>query len=250
MTTPDSPPPLGHHSSIPPPPSSGMSTGAKVLIGCGIAAIAFLVLLVVLFGAGAWFVDRHLSEEGAGIARQAEVTRTLEALETEVDFEPPPGGVVGDDRAQRFFTATEDAWAETQGWAEELQQRSEEAEGRSGRATFGDATFALRGMGRARVVLGEALIEQRMPPSEYVWTGLALLRAHERRGLPPQESGVPPENTEIARRHETELRELARGDDAQRATRGSLFALARSLIVTEETGRRFSGWDTLQQRSR
>ncbi len=242
---PGGPQPIGGGPLDPSQPRTGMSGTAKVLIGCGIAVVVVIVLMVAVIGGGAWFLDRQLSDEDAGLGRQIEVTRALNELEQEIDFTPPANGVISETRAQRFFAVTDESWTTTRAVAEDIQERSRRAEDQ-GRATFGDAMSALRGMGRARISLAEALQRHAMPPSEYVWTGLALLRAHERSGQTPEESGVPAENLELARRNAERLEEISRGDEENRITRGAMFGLAHTFIVSEGSGRRFAGWDSLQ----
>ncbi len=242
---PGGPPPIGGAPLDPAPPRQGMSGTAKVLIGCGIAMIVVLVLIVAVIGGGAWFLDRQLGDADAGLGRQLEVTRVLNELEEEVDFTPPANGVISEVRAQRFFAVTDESWTTARAFAEDVNERSRRVEDER-RATFGDAVSALRGMGRARISLAEALQKHAMPPSEYVWTGLALLRAHERSGQTPEESGVPAANLELARRHSDRLEEISRGDEEGRITRGAMFGLAHTFILSEDSGRRFAGWDSLQ----
>jgi hypothetical protein len=244
---PGSPPPSQPYGSPPPPPPparGGMSTAAKVLIGCAVAAVVVVVLFAAVLGGGAWFLNRQLADADAGIGRQVEVTRQLNELEESVDFRPPADGVVAAERATRFFRVTDAVWEETREMGDDIFRRSDQAE-RRGRATFGDGLAAMRGLGRARVSMATHLESQRMPPSEYVWTGLALLRAHEHAGEPSAQSGVPEQNAALARQYADRLQEIARGDDDERLTRGHVFNMAYTFILSEEMGRRFSGFDTL-----
>lgn len=226
------------------PPKKGMSTGAKVAIGCGAALVVGLVVLAVVVVAGGWFVKNKADEFVGGMEAQVEATETIQRLEREHPFSPPADGVVGEERAERFLAVTDDAWKRMGDRVEELVERAERAEDR-GRAGVGDVMAGMRGFGGARIALAEALTEHEMPVSEYLWTGLTLLRAYEELEMPTGAGGVPAANLALADEHREELAEIAEEDEDGRPDRSVVLAMAWTLGASEEAVRGGLGLDTL-----
>lgn len=166
MVDPQTPPPTPPSPPSPaaPPPKRGMSTGAKVAIGCGVVALLVLVVVVI----GMMTCWSKVNDLGEGLEAQQEASERVGELEREHPFEPPADGVVGAERAERFFAVTDDAWEEMQDWVEDMRDRGEAIESRGGEAEFGDAMAGLQGLGRSRVALAETLADHEMPVSEYV----------------------------------------------------------------------------------
>lgn len=209
-----------------PPPNKGMSTGAKVAIGCGI--VALLGLVIVVFGMlTCW---RKATELGGGLEAQHEASERIDELEREHPFTPPGDGVVDGNRADRFFDVTDDAWEEMQGWVEDMRDRGESIERRGGDAGFGDAMAGLQGLGRSRVALAEALADHDMPVSEYIWTGMTLMQAYASIDQPAETSGIPRENLELAAENRQRLAEISDGGDDSRAV---VMAIAWTLGASE-----------------
>ena len=117
-----------------------------------------------------------------------------------------------------------------QDWVEDMQDRGEAIENRGGDAGFGDAMAGLRGLGRSRVALSEALADHDMPVSEYLWTGMALTQAYSALDQSPETSGIPAENRELAAEHREVLAEISGGEDDSRAV---VLAIAWTLAGSE-----------------
>ena len=154
---PDPQPPIDATPPAAPPPKKGMSTGAKVAIGCGILALLAIVGVVVAIVAGGMFVYRKADEFTGGLEAQQEASETVQELEREHPFTAPTDGIVRSDRAEAFFAVTDDAWEDMREWVEDMRDRGEEIDSRGGEAGFGDAMAGLQGLGRSRVALSEAL---------------------------------------------------------------------------------------------
>lgn len=88
-----------------------------------------------------------------------------------------------------------------------------------------------------------------MAPSEYVWTGLALLHAHRHTGIAPQVSGVPTANLVLAELYVDRLEEILWGQREGQLSTATVFAAARTFIVTEQMGQRLAGLDTLLEQA-
>ena len=237
QTPASSPPPAAA-----PPPKKGMSTGAKIAIGCGILAVVAIVVVIVAIVAGGMFVSKKADEFSGGMEAQQEASERIQELEREHSFTPPEDGVVGGDRADRFFAVTDDAWEGMQEWVDEMQERSEDIDERGGNAGLGDAMAGLQGLGRSRVALAEALADHDMPVSEYLWTGMALSHAHAALDQQAELSGVPAENLELARENRERLAELAQGSEQSKAV---VLAIAWTLATSEGVTSSIPGLDTL-----
>lgn len=229
-----------------PPPKTGMSTGVKVAIGCGIAALVVVVVLIVMVAVGGMFAKKKLDEFAGGIEAQQEASETIQELEREHPFVAPPDGVVGDDRADRFFDVTDDAWERMEDWVGEMEQRGERIESRGGQAGLGDAMAGLQGFGRSRAALAEALDDHDMPVSEYLWTGMALAHAYEALDNPERQAGIPPRNLELAAGNRERLAEITEGDEDSR-DRAVVLAIAWTLASAEGMMNSIPGIDTLMR---
>ncbi|HWC07164.1 MAG TPA: hypothetical protein VG799_07965 [Gemmatimonadota bacterium] len=226
-TPPPGPPPPGA-----PPPKGGMSTGKKVAIGCGIVAILAIVALIVATVAGGLFLKRKADQFTGGVEAQTEASENLQELEQDHPFSPPADGLVGADRADRFFEVTDQAWEEMDDVAADLTERGRDIEERGGDAGMRDAMAGLQGLGRARVALADALEENDMPASEYLWTGLSLMRAYEELDRPASESGIPQENLDLAAEHRAELAEIDETEDGE-IGKGMVLGIAVTWGMTE-----------------
>lgn len=228
------------------PPRKGLSTGAKVAIGCGVVALLVIIALVVAGLAGGIFLKRKADQLQGGVEAQTEASETIRELEAEHAFSPPRDGIVGEDRAARFFDVTDDAWEEIEEEAGDLARRGADIERRGGDAGVGDAIAGFRGLHRARVALAEALEDHDMPVSEYLWTGFTLMRAYGELDRPASESGVPPENLDLAAGHRAELAEIEQTRDDE-GGKGMVLGLAVTWAMSEGNLRAL-GLDTLMMR--
>lgn len=227
-----------------PPPRKGMSTGAKVAIGCGIVAILAMVVIVAVIVIGGRFASRKVDEFAGGFEAQQEASETVRELERQHPFTAPADGIVRADRAEAFFAVTDDAWDEMREWVEDMRERGEDIDSRGGEAGFGDAVAGLQGLGRSRVALSQALEDQDMAVSEYIWTGMALAHAYGALDQPAETSGVPAENLELAGRHRERLAEMSdEGEDAE--GRGMVLGIALTLAASEGITGAIPGLDTL-----
>jgi len=241
---PDPQPPVDATPPAAPPPRKGMSTGAKVAIGCGILVLLAIVGVVVAIVAGGMFASKKIDEISGGLEAQQEASETVQELEREHPFTPPSDGVVSSDRAETFFAVTDDAWEGMQEWVDDMRERGEDIDSRGGEADLGDAMAGLQGLGRSRVALSEALADHDMAVSEYIWTGMTLAHAYSALDQSPETSGVPAENLAVAGEHREELAEMADGGEESEG-RGVVLAIAWTLATSEGITSSIPGLDTL-----
>ena len=158
-----------------PPPKKGLSTGAKIGIGCGALLLLALILMFTCFR----IVGKKASDLADSAEDQAEASEKAEELEREYAFQPPADRTLDEGMVDKFFAVTEDTWDEIGDWVQDMEKRGERIEKSGDEAGFGDAMAAMQGMGRARTALIKALDDNDMAPSAYVWTGMTLMQAHE-----------------------------------------------------------------------
>lgn len=228
-----------------PPPKKPMSTGVKIAIGCGILAALVIIVLVVMTVAGGMFLRDKAEDFTGGLEAQEEASQTIRELEQEHPFSPPADGVVGEDRADRFLAVTDDAWDRMRESMEEVAEREREMEQQGGAAGFGDAMAGMQALGDARVALAEALAGHDMPVSEYLWTGTTLVQAYASLDLPPEQTGVRPENLEIARERRAELADIAENGNEDAADKSVVLGMAWTWAMSEGVAPEAIGWDTL-----
>lgn len=217
------PPPAGQPLGLgaPPPPTPGLPTGVKIAIGCGIALIIVLILMFACFGLAARFVGKKAEDLNVAMENQQEAQEMAQRLETEHAFTPPASGELDEGLVDDFFAVTDDAWSEIEGWVRDMEERGQKIEAEQDQAGFGDAMAAMQGMGNARVAIVEALEDNGMAPSAYVWTGFTLMQAHAAAQQGGQ-AGVPEKNVAIARDNAERLAEL---EDSEKG-KGTVLGLA------------------------
>lgn len=238
-----------HEPSVPqspvpaPAPKKPMSTGVKVAIGCGILVLLAIVVMVIMTVAGGIFLKKKAGDISGGLEAQQKASEKIQALERDHPFTPPADGVVSEGRAKTFLAVTDEAWEGMHESMEEVVDRGREIEQGGRDAGLGDAMAGFRALGRSRITLAEALDDHDMPVSEYLWTGLELVRAYQALSMPPEQSGVPAQNLDLARRHRDALAKIAEDGEDGRPDRGVVLGMAWTWAATE--GVSTAGWDTL-----
>lgn len=225
----------------------GLSTAAKVGLGCGGCLLVVVAVVGIVVALGGGWLSRQVEDLAGTAERQAEATETLDRLRRDHAFRPPEDGAVDRDRARRFFGVTDAAWREMRDWAAELEELGRELEDREARLT--DVGALMEGydkLAESRVVLARALEEHDMPLAEYLWTGNALRRAHGavEEGAVGEE--VPAATRSVIREHEREMEELV-GDADQPGKQMVLF-FAAAWGSAEEGLQGMPGLDTLLAR--
>ncbi len=211
-----------------PPPRQGMSTGAKVAIGCGVALLIAIVAAAIFV----FFAGRFVSEQIGGFGAQKEASETFDRLAAEYPFEPPADGVVSDRQASTFFNVTDEVWPTVADYADQLNRVIRQAEQSEDETELRDFMSGMEAMGkilRARLVLAQTLESYQMSNHEYVWTGSTLMQAYsELTGAETEtetDEPVPSENLELAGRYQTQLAELA-WEDEDRIGKGILLLIS------------------------
>lgn len=204
----------GH--AAPPAPSSGqgLSTGAKVFLGCLALFVVGSLAATFVLGAGVLFVGKAAKSVVADVRGEGGSGDILRTLEERHAFEPPDDGVVGSERARRFASAVHASWVRIQPRAESLNESSRAVSPES----MTDAIAAMRG-GMAgieglREGLAEGLNEAGMSLKEFLWVSTQLGAGYRAIDMASPPESVPQANIETAREHVPVLASLFGGRDA------------------------------------
>lgn len=144
-------------------------SGQAALVLVGVLA------LILLIGFGGY---KYLESTGARLYESSETMdrglRHLAGLEYMHPFKPPEDGVVLEDRAAVFAAVTAEAHAAMKGNLRKLNDL--DLGSGDERPNLRVTASAIGALGDATLALGHALSNHDMALSEYLWTGLQLLR--------------------------------------------------------------------------
>jgi hypothetical protein len=178
-----------------------LGTGAKVAIGCGIAALVGMVAVAVALFGGIWWVK--------GKTEQFAVTETrIEELKKQangVPFVEPSDGVVREDRLVKFLDVRRRVFDVYSRHRDEL-----EAIDKKKKADLGDLRRGLGAFNEARLAQAQALADVGMSENEYrfmVEQVYKTLPASE--GAKPAD--IPPANIALFRKYEADIKQYAMG---------------------------------------
>lgn len=184
-----------------------------------------VLALILLIGFGGY---KYLESTGARLYESSETMdrglRHLAGLEYMHPFTPPDDGAVLEERAAVFAAVTAEAYGAMKGDLRKLNDLDTGGDRPSLRA-MADGIGALGGM---TLALGQTLSNHDMALSEYLWTGLQLLRGAGHMGdlwgspkVPPAPASV----VEVAGRHRALLDGIygATADTLDEVTPGTVY---------------------------
>jgi hypothetical protein len=190
-----------------------LGTGAKVAIGCGIAAVVGgVVLAAVVFG-GLWWAKTKAEEFTGHEAKIEELKKKANA----VPFTEPEDGLVREDRLVKFLEIRRrvyDVYARHKDALEAMNQKKQ--------ADFSDVTRGLGVLGEVRMAQAQALADVGMSDDEYRFmlhqVYKTLWASEIAKASPGPEGGasaptvdVPPANLALFRKHEAAIKQYAMG---------------------------------------
>lgn len=104
-----------------------MKTGAKIAIGCAVAAfLAVLLVVAGLFGA-AWWGKKKFDEATGGIERMADAQKEIQRYQEEANrnsFTAPPDGVIEEGRLLKFLAVRRDVSGVYARYKDEIERYS------------------------------------------------------------------------------------------------------------------------------
>jgi hypothetical protein len=190
-----------------------LGTGAKVAIGCGIAAVVGGIILAgVVFG-GLWWAKSKAEEFTGHEAKIEELKKKANA----VPFTEPEDGVVREDRLLKFLEIRRrvyDVYARHKDALEAMNQKKQ--------ADFSDVTRGLGVLGEVRMAQAQALADVGMSDDEYrfllqqvyktLWASeVAKASPGPEGGASAPTADVPPANLVLFRKHEAAIKQYAMG---------------------------------------
>jgi hypothetical protein len=195
------------HGTFEPPPREGLSTGAKIAIGCG----ALLLVFVLAAGLIVAYFQKMIQEETGGARAHEQAQATLEQLAADYPFERPADGVEQAAQAETFFAVTEEVWSEAEPWIDDVNRALQNVDRRDSGAIRNtlDGARAMARLMRIRLLLADALAAHDVSGDEYAWTGARLLEAREELLYEATGQIIPEANVELARADRAELGEFS-----------------------------------------
>ena len=191
----------------------------------GVVLVVVLGLILLISFAG----YKYLESTGTRLYESTETMdrglRHLAGLEYMHPFTPPRDGAVPEERAAVFAAVTAEAYGVMKGDLRKLNDLDTGDDERPSLRTMADGIGALGGM---TLAFGQTLSNHDMALSEYLWTGLQLLRGAGHMGDLWSAPNVPPAPVSVvktAERHRALLDEIRKvaGDSVEGATAGTVY---------------------------
>lgn len=135
-----------------------LSKGAKIGIGCAVAAVVALGVVAMVVVGGAFWAKGKL-EKVAGDQQQIE---KLQAQANRNKFEEPSDGLIREDRLMTFLEVRKRVYA-----VYEKHKAEIEAMGKKQQADFSDVTTSLGWLNELRLAQAQALADLHMSEDEY-----------------------------------------------------------------------------------
>jgi len=202
-----------------------MPTGAKIAIGCGVAAVLAGVATIVVIGAGAWWVKGKVQEVGGPLGERAEEMERYAKQANANPFTPPPDGVIPEARLLKFIDVRKGVYAIYQAHRAEFEGMKDKKD-----ASFSDVMKVGGLIFDARLALTKGLAEAGMNEEEYqfivqeVYKSAWASSIQKETGKPPAEAleevgreaepgaemlKMPQANIDLFRKYEADLKKYA-----------------------------------------
>ena len=137
-----------------------MGTGGKIAIGCGIAALVGVVVVVLTLGAGLFWAKGKVES----IAAEQQQIQDLQAQANKNEFSEPADGVITEPRLLKFLEVRKrvyDVYEKNESTIKALKGKEQ--------GDFGDARKAFSLMNEIRLAQAKAQVDQGMSDSEYAF---------------------------------------------------------------------------------
>jgi hypothetical protein len=139
-----------------------LGTGGKIAIGCGIAALVGVIVVVVALGAGAFWVKGKAET----IAAEQKQITDLQAQANQNDFTAPADGVISEPRLLKFIEVRKrvyDVYVKNEAALKAM------ADNKEGQASLGDVRKAFALMNEIRLAQARAQVAEGMSDAEYAF---------------------------------------------------------------------------------
>jgi hypothetical protein len=137
-----------------------MKTGAKIAIGCAVAAALAIVAVVAAVVGGAFWVKGKVEQYTADNER----IESLHQQANQVEFTPPEDGRISEDRLMAFLEIRKRVYAIYQPHRQEIEEAA-----KKDRADLGDVRRAFKIINELRLAHAEAQADVGMSQAEYAF---------------------------------------------------------------------------------
>lgn len=137
-----------------------MGTGGKIAVGCGIAALLAVIVVVVTVGAGIFWAKGKVDQ----VAAEQKQIQEIEEKANKNTFTEPSDGVISEAQLLRFIEVRKrvyDVYLKNEATIQSLKDKKE--------GDFGDARKAFALMNEIRLAQARAQVDQSMSDSEYAF---------------------------------------------------------------------------------
>jgi hypothetical protein len=190
-----------------------LGTAGKVAIGCGIAVLIAGIVGIMAVGGLAWWAKGKAEEFTSEQHRIEELHRKANANR----FTAPAGGVVSEDRLQKFLDVRRRVYAVYERHKDELDAMSKKKQG-----DFGDVRKGFALINELRLAQAQALADLGMSEDEYrflveqiyksMWASAAAKSASPTASpAPAGDVSAPPANVALFKRYEADITKYAMG---------------------------------------
>jgi hypothetical protein len=188
-----------------------MSTGAKIAVGCAIAAVLAGIVFVVAIGGAAWWFKGKVEQTAGNIVEKSNEIEAYEKKANANPFTEPADGVLSEPRFLKFLEARKAVYAVYERHEAELEALKDKKE-----ADFSDITKFAGLVTDIRLAQARALAAAGMSEDEYRFIQTAVYKSMWAAAT-AKETGKQPDEliAEASKQLGEAVRELERLGDAQ-----------------------------------
>lgn len=161
-----------------------MGTGAKIAVGCVIAALLGGIAVVAGIGGLAWWGKNKIQELAGPAAASVEKIAELEKKANQNPFVPPADGVVNEDRLLKFIEVRRRVFA-----VYERNRSFFEAASQKKQADFSHITKGVGVLAEIKTAQAQALVDIGMNTEEYAFLVEAIYKSAWAASLPETSGG-------------------------------------------------------------
>ena len=189
-----------------------MSTGAKIAIGCAIAAVVIGIVAMVAIGGAAWWLKGKAEQVVGDIGAKAEEIEGYEKKANANAFTEPADGVVPEARLLKFLEVRKAIYAVYEAHRTDFEGMKDKKQ-----ADFSDLTKFAGLIGEIKLAQAKALAGIGMSEEEYSFLQGAIYKSAwaaataKETGKQPAEvlADVPAANLDLFHKHQAEIQKYA-----------------------------------------
>jgi len=149
-----------------------MGTGAKIAIGCTIAAVGAGIVGIVALGGAAWWLKGKAQEVAGDLGAKAEEIEKYEKQANANPFTEPADGIIQEPQLVKFLNARKAIYAVYERHRADFEGMKDKKQ-----ADFSDITKFASLIGEIRLAQAQALAAEHMSEPEYRYLQLAVYKS-------------------------------------------------------------------------